>query len=155
MTETSYEDILNRSVEDLPEAKFLPSGSWVLKASNGAKFTPPKSEDDVPVVLFVYEPIEPMDDVDDDAIEELGEDYDLANNPLFFRIRIQRESDWKRVIDHVKLHGVDPEGLTVKEAMAAVKGARIIGAVTLRSYTDKATQTLKTVNDVAQFAEVE
>lgn len=156
MSDDSYEAILSRSVEDIPEPVLLPAGSWVLKATSAAKFVPPKSETDTPVVLFVYEPTEDLDDVDKDAVQELRDaDYDFGNNPLFYRIRINRESDWKKVVEHIKLHGVDTEGLTVKESLAAVKSARIIGAVTVRSYTKKPEGTLVTTNDVAQFAALE
>lgn len=150
----NYEDILNRSVDELPEPKNLPAGSWVLKAQGAARFVPAKDEGQKSQVMFFYEPIEPMDDVDDDDLAALGDDYDYANNTLVYKIWIERDTDWSRVVNHIKLHGVDTDGLTVKEAMAAVKSARIIGGVKLRTYTDKQSGELKVVNDVTTFAEV-
>lgn len=151
MSETSYEDILNRSVDELPEPKLLPAGSWVLKATGGARYVAARDENSKAQVRFFYEPVEPLSDVDDDQLEELGADYDYGNNILSFSVWIERETDWRKVVDHVKKHGVDTEGLTVKEAMAAVKSARIVGAVTQRQYLDKNTQEQRTVNDVNKF----
>jgi hypothetical protein len=56
---------------------------------------------------------------------------------------------------HVRLHGVDTEGLTIKQALEAVKSARIVGAVTVGSYTDRNTGVPRAVNNLKQFQAVD
>jgi len=131
-----YDDILNRSWDDMPEAGLLPVGSWVITARNGA-YLPPRDKTNARVIFF-YKAKEPMDDVDPDALAELGitsGEYDLGMNEITYTIWIEGPRDWQKVKAHLELLGVDPEGLTLKESLKAVKGADVVAFLDQNSFT--------------------
>ncbi len=73
-----YEEILNKSWDEIPVSQVLPVGSYRLK-SGGANIMEAKSDDKNDCVLFIYTPVEPLEDVDADAMAELGDD-DITQN---------------------------------------------------------------------------
>jgi len=148
----TYEDILTSSWDDIPVPQLLPGGSWELKAL-GATFKKAQSDDKSDQVNFTYEPTDPLSDVSDAALEELGADYDYANNKLFAQFFVANPSDWDRVRKHIIKHGVDLTGLTLEEGLKAVRGKRINGHVSTRQYVDKNEESV-TVNQVKDFVAV-
>ncbi len=79
-----YEQILNRSWDEIPVSQVLPVGTYRLK-SGGATYMEAKEAGKNDCVLFPYTPVEPQEDVDADALAELGE-YDITQNKVFFRV---------------------------------------------------------------------
>lgn len=148
-----YTDILKQSWDEIPEAKALPVGSYLLKARN-ASYQASKDADKNPVVLFVYAPKEAMDDVDADALSALGENYEIADNRIFKRFYIETNADWDQVRKHIVKHGVDLTGKTIEEGLKAVAGTEVIAWLDQSVYTDKATGEPKTSNDPKEFATV-
>lgn len=147
-----YADILNTSWDNIPEVQVLPEGSWLLRGRN-ATYQAAKSADGSPVVLFVYQAKEPMDDVDAAQLAALGDNYDIAANRIFFRFYINDNSSWDGVRKHLAKHGVDPKG-TVKESLDAFKGTEVIAYLSKRSYKTNAGEDAES-NEPSQFAKVE
>ena len=135
--QTSYEEILQKSWAELPEAKMLPDGSYRLRCT-GAKVMPPKQADHSAQALFVYEPQEPMDDVNADALAALGADYDFSENVIYARFWLSKASDWDKVRKHLAKHGINPTDFdSVDASLKAVKNTELIGYVVARTFADK------------------
>jgi len=149
-----YEDLLERTRAETPTLKLLPVGSYRLKHSGNAKFVTAKDSDKNDSVMFVYSVMEPLEDVDAEELNALG-DYDISMNKLFFRVWIESETDWANFWSHVDKHGemgLGPEA-TRKEAMAAMKGSEIIAWLEQRTFQNKAGDMVDT-NDPVNFAPV-
>lgn len=151
--DNSYEAILDKAWDEIPESKVLPTGSWLLKCRN-AVYQPAKSADKSPSVLFVYAAKEPMDDVSDEELAELGDGYDVSDNRIFTRFWIETNRDWDSVRNHIKKHGVEVEGTSIKDSLAAVKGHEVVAVLGTRTYED-ATGEMKVDNTTSMFAPVE
>ena len=134
MSENDYDDLLNRSWDEIPEPQPLPTGHYVLKGRN-ANYVPPKG-DSSGKVLFFYSPQEPMTDVDRDALDALGDNYDIRNNDVVATFWVDRPKDWDAVRQHLKLHGVDPSG-TIKETLGSFKGSEVVAYLGSREFTRK------------------
>lgn len=143
-----YDDILNRQWGDIPEVSMLPSGSWVLKAKNATYKAP--TENGNAKVLFFFIPKEPMDDVSEQALADLGADYDFASNQIVYTQWIEGPRDWAAVRDLLGKLDVDMEGLTIQQSLKAVKGHEVVAFVDERSYTNRSGQSV-TENTAANF----
>lgn len=147
----SYDDILDRTWDEMPETKVLPDGDWLLKGRNAA-FVAPKGDGNAKV-LFFYTPEQAMEDVDPSALEALGEDYDLKDNQIVFTIWIENNRDWQAVRRHLAKHGVDPT-LTIREQFKKFRGTETIARVGLRTFTNAAGESVPE-NTASDFREVE
>ncbi len=152
MTE-SYEETLNRTRAETPTLQLLPVGSYRLKHTGKAKFLEAK-DDKNDCVMFIYSAMEPLDDVDAEELAALG-DYDISMNTMFFRVWIEKATDWADFWTHVDKHGVvlGPDA-TLKEGMDAVKGSEIIAWLDQSTFQNKAGDMVDT-NDPVNFAPVE
>lgn len=150
MTQEKYEDILNRSWDDIPEPKLLPEGSWLLRGKNVA-FFPPQEEGKSARVAFFYEAVEPMDDVKQESLDALGEDYAYSENDIVKQFFINRNRDWDAVRKHLALHGVDTQGKSQADSFKAFKGTEVIAWLGTKTFTTQAGET-KTDNDPSNFA---
>lgn len=153
MSDLSYEDILNQSWGDVPEPKTLPNGSWRLKGKS-AQFRAPKGQ--VPATaMFIYQAVEPMDDVDEDALRALGENYDYATKPIFFTIWLETGADFDAVRKHLAKHGVDVStNAGIKESLKAFRGKEIVALLDKRTFVNAAGEE-KDENTASQFTPVE
>jgi len=149
----NYEDILNQSWDQIPEAQTLPVGSYLLRGRN-ASYQPAKDADKSPVVLFVYQPKEPMDDVNEEELAALGENYDIADNKIFVRFYVDDNAQWDVVRNHLIKHGIDPKGKSIADSLKAFKGTEVIAYLDQRQYTNAAGEQV-TQNDAKQFAPVD
>jgi hypothetical protein len=129
-----YASILTQSWDEVPTVKLLPGGSFQLKCL-GASVKPPKSADKSASVQFIYQPLEPLDDVDEVGLSQLGADYDFSSNRIFHRMWLKDGSDLQRIRTHLAKHGVTTAGMTVEQSLKAVKGSTVIGLVGVRTYT--------------------
>jgi len=138
MSNDTYEEIADRSWEDIPVEKTLPSGSWLLRGRN-ATYRDPKDEDGSPTVTFVHAVKEPMDDVDDGELKGLGEGYDFGQNRIFTTFWLETGKDYAKVRDFLAKHGiiVDPKK-SVKESLGPFKGSEVVAILGAQSYRDKA-----------------
>lgn len=150
MTENEkYTDILNRSWDDIPEAKLLPIGTWLLRGNNVGVF-PPKEEGQSVRVAFFYQAKEPMDDVDEGDLAALGEDYAYSENDVVKQFFINRNKDWDAVRKHLELHGIDSKGKTQIETFKAFKGAEVLAFIDTKTFTSASGET-RTENDPKTF----
>lgn len=138
--EKSYEDLLKGSWGEIPEVKLLPVGTYLLRCRN-VSFVAPKTDEGNPAVMFVYEVREAMDDVDQDALDELGSDYNVSENQIFERIWLERGADWDKLRKHILKHGIveaDIADMSPDASFKLVKGKDVYGLVTQRQFKDKA-----------------
>lgn len=148
-----YEDILNRSWDEIPEPEILPVGSYRLK-SRGATFMEAKSDSQNDRVMFIYSAMEPLPDVDADALAALG-DYDISQNRLFYTVWIEGVQDWDKVRKHILKHNLEVvEKETPFETFKRMKGTEVIAWIDQRSYENKSGEMVES-NDPTQFARVE
>lgn len=150
-TDMSYEAILNATFDTLPKPQLTPDGSWLLRGRN-AVFVPGK-DGNSPKVLFFYNPKEPMSDVDQGALDAMG-DYDVSQNDVVAQFWAQRPKDWEAIDRHFQLHGIDTKGKTIQSLLKDFAGSEIIGVVGTRTYTNNAGQNV-TDNTVSAWAAVE
>lgn len=148
-----YASILNTSWSEIPEVQLLPSGSWKMRC-RGATHMPPKTADQSPQVAFVYEAIEPMEDVDDDALQALGSDYNYEDNRIFSRFWFKTGADKQNVRNHIAKHGIDPNDYSVSESLKAVKGRDVIAVVGTETYKSKSGEMI-TQNVIKAFSAYE
>lgn len=149
----NYAEILNRSWDEIPEPKLIPTGSWLLRGNNVGYF-PAKEEGKSSRVAFFYTPKEAMDDVSEEELAQLGADYDLADSDVVKQFFINRNKDWDAVRKHLELHGIDTKGKSQDETFKEFKGSEVIAYVGTRTYVDSSGVT-KEQNDPTQFARVE
>lgn len=133
----NYEDLLDRSFNEIPKPKTLPGGSWRLKGRN-ASILEPKEAGKSRQVMFVYTATEPMEDVDDDALSALGEGYDYGLKPIFVRFWLQEGADYDNLRKHLAKHGIDVETDTpVKEILKEqFRGTEILATLDTRSFVN-------------------
>lgn len=134
-----YDDILNATWDDIPEAQLLPVGNWLLKGSNVA-YLKPKTEEDKAKVLFTYKASKPVN-VAEDLLEELG-DYDVSINDLQLQIFIESAADWTKVRKQAELGGVDVGNKLFDDSgkLAFAKkfrGSEVVAEVGQRNYTNR------------------
>lgn len=148
----NYEDILKKAYGQIQKVRPLPTGTWRLKCRN-ASFQKGDSENGKnPAFMFVYVPVSPADDVDEGQLAELGATYDVAENRVFFKVWYETGRDLNTFFDHVAKHGVKvTDGMTIEDAMKAVKGKEIMSYLGLRTFKTKAGDTV-TDNDAETFA---
>lgn len=150
----NYEDIMKASWDDLPEVQVLPVGTYRLKAQQ-ATYQKAKAADQSPKVLFPYAVKESLDDVDPDALEELGLDYDLTENRVFASFWVETAADWQKVRMHLGKHGIDTTGgKSLEDSFKEVKGSEIFAYLEQRNFTDN-TGEVRTVNEPKNFASTE
>lgn len=154
MSSTDYQSILNESWNNIQESIVLPVGSWLLRCRN-ASIQPSKSAEGNPSALFVYEPKEPMADVSEEALKELGADYNFSENRVFFRIWLETGADKDGLRKHLAKHGVNTEGMTIGESLKAVKGTEIVAYLQQKQITNKQTGDTRVENDPQNFVVAE
>lgn len=143
-----YDDILNRSWEDIPVEKTLPSGDYLLAARNAA-YMAPKEEGKSGKVVFFLTPKEPIaGEVDEDALAELGDDYDLGINEVSYTVWIESMRSWGDVRQVLAKFGI--EGGNIRQSLKDVRGRQIVGTVGSRTFTTAAGE-LKEQNVVTSF----
>lgn len=155
--EQTYESILQRGWDEIPEPQFLPNGSYRLRC-NGAKLIAPKTSDGNARVVFAMEPQEAMDDVDSHALAALGDNYDIADNMIFPTVWLGKNTDFARVRLILSKLGVDTEAFKGPQGFANslkdAKGRECIGYIVLGSFTNKATGEVRPENQITMFSEL-
>lgn len=149
----SYDDLMNMSWDEIPDTKVLPVGTWRLRGKS-VSYKEAKDGDSNPYFMFVYTPQEPGEDVDADDLMELGADYVLSNNKVFFRMWVEGPSDMKAVMRHLAKHGIDVESGNIGDSLKAFKGTEVMAELTQRTFTDNSGDE-RVENDAQKFAAVE
>jgi len=154
---TDYESILKGSWDNIPDLKLLPPGTWRLKC-RAAKFSPNKNPKVSPQIVFAYEPVEPMDDVDDEALAALGKNYNYSENRIFETLWAGGSAnDWAKITAHLALHGIDArkDYGSPEEAIDACKNTEVLGHVVQEQVTNKTTGKVTTQNSISFFVSAE
>lgn len=151
-TEANYDEILDRSWDEIPEVQTLPNGLYGLKGRNAA-YSAPKTEGQNGKVLFFYKVKEPIE-VDADALAALGEDYNVQENEVVYTIWIEGMKSWDEVRDHLALHGVDTADFpNIRETLKkGFKGTEVAATLSTNVYTDPKTKVTKISNVAANFS---
>ena len=147
-----YESILDASWDEIPTDKLLPVGSYRLRGQN-LSIMKARSADQNDVFLFVYTVREALDDVDQDELEALG-DYDLESKKIFQKFWVDTGADFDAVRKHLKKHGIDTTGRSIKETAEAFKGTEVIAYLGVKTYENKVGDTVQD-NEPSQFAPVD
>jgi hypothetical protein len=142
----NYNDLMKTAWKDIPVAQVLPNGTWKLRCKS-ASYKPAREEGKADTVLIVYEAIEPMEDVSEDALAELGADYDYTMKPIFHRVWIKESQDMDRFRTLLAKHAIDTNDYENGiEAMKALKGTEVKGYLTQSTYKDKTENTISSFN---------
>lgn len=153
-----YDDLLNRTWEEIPQEQVLPVGDWLLKGQNAA-FIKPKDESQSPKVLFSYTAQQPVE-VDEDELNELSESgYDIEITKLSFTIFINDASSWHDVKAHLEAHGLTMEGKIFddKGKLAfnkAFRKSQVVAYLEQDHWEDKVTKKTKWRNSLSNFRPV-
>lgn len=151
-----YDDLLNTSWENIPEPVNLPGGSYLIKGANVA-FVKAKEEGKPHKVLFSYNAQSPVA-VDEDALAELPEGYEIETNDLTYTVFIEKAADWNNVRKHLELHGIELTGGIFENGKLsfakAFRGAEIVAEVGQRFYTNAAGDSIPQ-NTLSKFQRVE
>lgn len=148
---SDYADIAELSWDNIQEPKVLPVGTYLLKLRN-ASFQPAKEEGKSPVVMFVHQPKEAMDDVKTDELAELGTEYDIGENKVFTRIFIEDGSSWQQVRVLLKKHGIEASG-KIEESLKKARNSEVLGYLDVDHFTRR-DGSLSSGNKVTEFAPV-
>ena len=101
-----YNSLLRKGWNEIPEEQLLPVGTWLLRC-RGAALKLSTKEGGTPRFVFTYEPVEPMEDVDRESLEQLGPNYDIRQNRIFFSIWLEHGGDYDRLRKHILKHGAE------------------------------------------------
>src|SRR5512138_197090 len=139
---SDYADILKQSWADIPQPKLLPVGSWELRCTS-AKLAPPKQADQKVQVQFSFAPVEPMSDVSDEALQELGtDDYSAATEAIFHRMFFSSPSDKQKVRTLLLRLGVaNVDELSVEQSLKAAVNGTAVAYLVQESYQAKSGET--------------
>lgn len=151
-----YDDILNRSWDELPIDKLLPDGTYILRARN-ANFQRGK-EGKSSKVLFYFTVTEALDDVPQDALEALGADYDITENEVvkqsWVNGRGSRQKDWRDAIATLRALGAYDDTVPILSNLKNVAGKAIKARLGYRSYTNNQGQNVEQ-NEILDYAAIE
>ena len=159
VSDDTYEELLDKAWDEIPEESLLPSGTWRL-AARSVSYKPGKG-DTSPCFLFAYNPVAPGDDVDPDAVSDLGSDYDVSSNVVYFRLYVETNRDLRQVRSHLEKHlgfvmppGSVPETLRNKSLAKAFRKTQVLAHLGRRTYTDRNGE-VKEENQASNFSAIE
>ncbi len=154
--ELSYETILARGWDNIPKPKFLPDGSYRFRCAS-AKAIQPKTPDGNTRVSIGFEPQEPMEDVDTEALAALGEGYDIAENTIWVTIWLQRATDYAKLRNIMEKCGLNLDDYVGKDgfenSLKALKNTECIGVV-INGFDKDATGAQVPVNKITTFSDL-
>lgn len=151
-TDEGYDAILDRAWDTIPTPQNLPDGDWLV-ATTAAKLKAPEGKAPAKVQFF-HKAVEPLD-VDPEALEALG-DYDPQTTYIEpYEVALFNASDWDKVRNHLRSKGIEPNDYaSIRESLAAAKGAQSIAYVSTREYETKLKEK-REVNTLSDFRKFE
>lgn len=142
--------------DEFPEELLLPIGKWMIKSA-GVALVEPKKEGQSRRILFFYNPVEPMADVDPEAVADLG-DYDFTANQVMASFFFGTARDKKKIYDHLMKHegfempeGTAEETLDNGDLRRALAGTYVIGDLDVDTFTNADGEKEKQ-NSIASFS---
>jgi hypothetical protein len=151
----SYEDILNMTWEDVPEAVTLPVGPYRVKGKFlSYRAAADEGQNDRFSLSFVVQG--PLEGVDEDALAQLGEDYDFAANQVEKTVWIENRASWGEVAKTLRTVGVEPsgsifeqDGKVSKALQRAFRGVEVGAHLGERTYEKDGE--MRTTNTLSKF----
>lgn len=129
MQDLNFEDILDRSVDDVQEPQTLPMGTWRFNIISGKVMKNNNDKGPIGDYLFTAVPVEAMDDVAEVELEALGDA--MESTRVFHKIPIwDRSSEWAVVKFLNLLEYEFEEGDKLSESAAKAKGYEFTAYVT-------------------------
>lgn len=137
------DELLSASWGSVQKEQMLPDGTYRLKVRGYAYKA--KTEKASASVTFFLTPMEPLlasneGDVDDEAFEALGEDYDLSINSVTADFWLGEARDWSKVFSFIEKLGIDTDevqDLSRKEVFDMAKKKEVNGYVKTDNYKTK------------------
>ena len=132
-----FSEALDRQLEEIKTPPPLPVGHYIWQISKHPEITEFEGRDGTAYerLTFPLTCIEPGDDVDPDELAEYGNVQGAFNRKAFL-ITNGTEADVERGLAQIKGFlkriGIDEEGMTLSEALAASVGTQFLGEVTHR-----------------------
>ena len=149
-----YASLGHRSWKDIPEPTVLPKGSYRLRVRK-ASFKEAQDERSNDIALFVFSVVEPLDDVHEDDLAALGDNYDFSGNRIFVRQYLADSSDYRSLKTLLGKLGIAPDpNEEPAETLKSVKGQEIIAFLDQRTYKNNAGDNV-TENTATGFIAVE
>lgn len=148
-----FDSILDRSADEIKEPSRAPSGRWTVRcAGTYVRKTPEADLEENPElpkgkVIFYHTPDTPHDGVDPEAVER----GDWRGKRIQTMRNVREESDFANILKFVRMHGVDTDGRSVKECLAAVKGRLIDATMSVNTYTRKSDGETVVDNQLGNF----
>jgi hypothetical protein len=127
-----FQDTLDKTVSDFKRPPNLPQGDYVFQVIKAHDLLT-RSDDRYEVLSIPCRPIEPLASVDTDALETFGTLESVTISKEFMLDTEGNETDAARFQFNIRQFlencGVDSE-MSLKQALAAVVGAKFLGQVT-------------------------
>lgn len=151
----SYEDIMNMTWEDIPEAVTLPVGPYKVKGKFlSYRAAQDEGQNDRFSLTFSVEA--PLDGVDEDALAQLGDDYDFSVNQVEKTLWIDSRASWAEVARTLRTVGIEPagaifeqDGKVSKQLQRAFRGVEIGAHIGERTYEKDGE--MRTTNTLSKF----
>lgn len=151
-----FDSILDRSAEEIHEPARAPNGPWVVRCVGYFIRKTPKEDladnPDQPLgsVIFYHTPHEPLDGVDPEAVEAGA----WRGRRIQTKRNIKEVGDDAKIKALVELHGISPEGRTLRQMLDACKGRLVRASVSMYSYDRRDTGETVFVDQLSNFAPV-
>jgi len=117
---TSLSDILDRQSSDIERPKPLPAGSYICVVKGLPRFDK-SSKKQTPFVEFTLQPLEALDDVDKEALEEMGG----FNNKTIRATYYLTDDAAYRLKDFLDHCGIDEDG-TLRQRIESTPGCQVV-----------------------------
>lgn len=134
----SYDSILNRSFDDIPENDpLLPDCKAILKIRN-ATFMAPKGDTGKGAKVLVYfSPTEVLEGADEEEVAAAIGDTELSDVEVSSQFWADRNRDWRQIKAFLATAGVDiSSGKAIIDLLKDASGRSVVGDVRTRSYVN-------------------
>lgn len=156
MSNDSYDDILNRSFNDIPENDpLLPDCKAILRIRN-ATFMPPKGDSGKGAKVLVYmNATEVLEGADEDELTAALGDTPIEEVDVVSQFWADKNRDWRTIKAFLATAGVDvTSGKALIDELKDCAGRSVVGDVRTRSYVN-AMGVEVTSNEASNFEAVE
>jgi len=132
-----FSEALDRAVEDIKRPPPLPLGNYIFRVT---KMPDPPREvqgQEAEILTISVAVVQPMEDVDPDALEEFG---NVVGSParveFYFNTAPDEQTRFEQTLNRLKIFlescGVDTSG-SLKEALSQIANAQFVGEIGHRS----------------------
>lgn len=116
----NFSDVLNKKLDTIEKPKPLPVGTYI-GVINGAPEIKPRGQNNTLSAEFKIKILQADEDVDQDALQERG---GIKEAELRHTLWLTEDAAW-RAKQFVEFCGVDPDGITLGEALSQCMGCQL------------------------------